>query len=109
MRATCAATSMQNGPILAVPSAAKRDRRTMPDRLNHDGPAGGKVSRMAQKKRQYGSGSLRARGKGWVIRWWETEIGPDGKPQRAFRYEALEEMSRRAASDILAQRMAAAG
>jgi integrase len=62
---------------------------------------------MAQKKRQYGSGSLRARGKGWVIRWWETEIGADGNPQRAFRYEALEEMSRRAASDILAQRMAA--
>jgi integrase len=64
---------------------------------------------MAQKKRQYGSGSLRARGKGWVIRWWETEVGPDGRPRRAFRYEALEEMSRRAASDILAQRLAAAG
>lgn len=65
---------------------------------------------MAQKKkRQYGSGCLIERGKGWAIRWREIEIAPDGTKQRVLRYETLGSMSRREASDILAQRMAAAG
>ena len=44
-----------------------------------------------------------------MIRWRETEIGPGGERKRALRYETLGEMSRRKASDILAQRLAAAG
>ena len=47
--------------------------------LNHEEPTGGKgVSRMARTKRQYGSGCLLKRGRGWAIRWRELEIAPDG-------------------------------
>ena len=64
---------------------------------------------MARSKRQYGSGCLLKRGKGWVIRWREMEIAPDGTTRRALRYETLEPMSRREAGDVLAQRLVAAG
>ena len=51
----------------------------MPPQLNHGGPTRGKdVSRMAHGKRQYGSGCLLKNGKGWVIRWRELEIAPNG-------------------------------
>jgi len=60
-------------------------------------------------KRQYGSGCLLKRGKGWAIRWREKEIAPDGTARRALRYETLGPMSRKDAADILAQRLAAAG
>jgi hypothetical protein len=33
---------------------------------------------MTRSKRQYGSGCLLKRGKGWAIRWRETEIAFDG-------------------------------
>lgn len=76
--------------------------------LNHEEPTRGKgVSRMAQRKRQYGSGCLLEKGKGWAIRWRELEIAPDGTTRRVLRYETLGQMSRRKASDILAQKMAA--
>jgi integrase len=64
---------------------------------------------MARRKRQYGSGCLLAKGKGWAIRWREIEIAPDGTKQRVLRYETLRPMSRREAADILAQKLAAAG
>src|SRR5688500_13048059 len=64
---------------------------------------------MARRKRQYGSGCLLAKGKGWGIRWREIEIAPDGKRKRVLRYETLAPMSRREAADILAQKLAAAG
>ena len=64
---------------------------------------------MARSKRQYGSGCLLKRGKGWAIRWREMEIAPDGTTRRALRYEALGSVSRKEASDLLAQRLAAAG
>jgi integrase len=64
---------------------------------------------MARRKRQYGSGSLLQRGRGWAIRWRELEIAPDGKKQRMLRYENLGEMSRREAANILAQKLAMAG
>ena len=76
--------------------------------LNREEPTRGKVSRMAQRKRQYGSGCLLAKGKGWAIRWREMEIAPDGTKQRRLRYETLGSMSRREAADILAQKLAAA-
>lgn len=77
--------------------------------LNHEEPTRGKgVSRMAQRKRQYGSGCLLEKGKGWAIRWRELEIAPDGTTKRALRYETLGRMSRREASEILAQKVAAA-
>jgi integrase len=63
---------------------------------------------MAQRKRQYGSGCLLEKGTGWAIRWRELEIAPDGTTKRVLRYEALARMSRRKASEILAQKMAAA-
>jgi integrase len=64
---------------------------------------------MARRKRQYGSGCLLSKGKGWAIRWREIEIAPDGKRKRVLRYETLAPMSRREAADILAQKLAAAG
>ena len=63
---------------------------------------------MAQRKRQYGSGGLIEKGKGWAIRWRELEIAPDGTRKRVLRYERLGPMSRREASAILAQKVAAA-
>ena len=78
-------------------------------RLNHEGPTRGKVvSRMAQRKRQYGSGCLIEKGKEWAIRWRELEIAPDGTTKRVLRYERLGPISRRQASEVLAQKMAAA-
>ena len=62
---------------------------------------------MARRKRQYGSGCLLEKGKGWAIRWREIEIAPDGTKRRVLRYETLEPMSRRQAADILAQKLAA--
>jgi integrase len=64
---------------------------------------------MAQSKRQYGSGCLLKRGKGWAIRWRETEIAPDGTRKRVLRYEALGEITRKQASETLNQRITAAG
>jgi integrase len=76
--------------------------------LNHGEPTRGKgVSRMARSKRQYGSGCLLEKGKGWAIRWRELEIAPDGTKKRVLRYEMLGKMSRREASEILAQKLAA--
>ena len=49
------------------------------------------------------------RRRGWVIRWWEVEIAPDGIRQKALRYERLGPMSRKQAAEILSQRTAAAG
>src|SRR5262245_5682889 len=59
--------------------------------LRHEEPTRGKgSSRMARmKRRQYGSGCLLKRGRGWAIRWRELEIAPDGTTRRALRYEAL--------------------
>lgn len=64
---------------------------------------------MTRSKRQYGSGCLLKRGRGWAIRWREMEIAPDGTRRKALRYEALGEVTRKQASDTLAQRVAAAG
>lgn len=64
---------------------------------------------MAQRKRQYGSGCLLQKGKGWAIRWRELEVAPDGTTQRVLRYENLGPMSRKDAADILAQRLVEAG
>lgn len=63
---------------------------------------------MARKKRQYGSGCLFKEGRGWAIRWREVEIAPDGSRRRVLRYEALGEVSRKTASDILAEKLAVA-
>ncbi len=63
---------------------------------------------MARSKRQYGSGCLLKRGKGWAIRWRELEIAPDGTRKKALRYETLGEVTRKEAANALAQRMAAA-
>jgi integrase len=62
---------------------------------------------MAHGKRQYGSGCLLKNGKGWVIRWRELEIAPDGTSRRVLRYERLEPMSRREAAAALARKIAA--
>ena len=64
---------------------------------------------MARTKRQYGSGCLLKRGRGWAIRWREQEIAPDGSKQRRLRYENLGIINRPEAARILAQRLAAAG
>jgi len=65
-------------------------------------------SRMARNKRQYGSGCLLRKGKGWAIRWRELEIAPDGKTRRVLRYESIGAVSSREASQALAQKLAAA-
>jgi len=86
-----------------------RPPRTIVDEPNHEGPTRERVSRMAQRKRQYGSGCLLKRGRGWAIRWRELEIAPMASTRRALRYETLGEVSRRDASEALARRLAAAG
>ncbi|MDE3155106.1 MAG: site-specific integrase [Acidobacteriota bacterium] len=63
---------------------------------------------MARKKRQYGSGCLLRRGRGWAIRWRELEIAPDGAVRKALRYEALGAVSRQEALDVLIGKIAAA-
>jgi integrase len=63
---------------------------------------------MARSKRQYGSGCLLKRGRGWAIRWRETEIAPDGTRRKILRYEALGDVTKKQASDTLAQKLAAA-
>jgi integrase len=64
---------------------------------------------MVPKKRQYGSGCLLKRGKGWAIRWREVEIAPDGTKVRMLRYETLGAIPRREAVQRLAEKLAAAG
>jgi integrase len=83
---------------------------TIGSRLNHEEPTGGKgVSRMARRRRQYGSGCLLKRGRGWAIRWRELEIAPDGTTKKVLRYEALGNISRGEAAEILTQKLATAG
>src|SRR5713101_5124534 len=75
---------------------------TISPRLNHEGPTGGKgVSRMARKRRQYGSGCLIRKGGGWAIRWRELEIGPDGNIRKRLRFEALGKVPRAEAGEKL--------
>ena len=64
---------------------------------------------MARSKRQYGSGCLLRRGKGWAIRWREIEIAPDGTRKKVLQYESLGEVTRKQASETLNQRITAAG
>jgi hypothetical protein len=75
----------------------------------HEEPTRGKgFSRMArQRRRQYGSGCLLKRGRGWAIRWRELEIAPDGTVQKRLRYEALGDVTRKQAAETLAERLAA--
>ncbi len=61
---------------------------------------------MARSKRQYGSGCLLQRGKGWAIRWREFEIAPDGSRTKVLKYEALGEVTRKQAQDTLSERIA---
>jgi integrase len=61
------------------------------------------------KRRQYGSGCLLKRGRGWAIRWREIEIAPDGKTRRWLRYEALGPISQAEARRILGRKVAENG
>jgi integrase len=61
---------------------------------------------MARRKRQYGSGSLFKEGRGWAIRWRELEIAPDGRIKRRLCYEALGNISRAEAGEILRRKLA---
>ena len=82
---------------------------TISPRLNHEEPTGGKgFSPMARKRRQYGSGCLFKRRRGWVIRWRELEIAPDGSVKKTLRYEMLGNIPRSEAADILALKVGAA-
>ena len=83
----------------------------MPSQLQPEEPTRrNERSRVAQRrKRAYGSGSLYRRGKGWVIRWREPEIGRDGTVRRVLRYETLGPISKQQASKALAQRLADSG
>ena len=64
---------------------------------------------MARRKRQYGTGYLIKRGRGWAIRWRELEIAPDGRRRKVLRYETLEDMTKKQASERLNDRIRAAG
>jgi len=72
----------------------------MASELKHEEPTReSECSRMARPKRQYGTGCLIKRRKGWVIRWRELEIAPDGTLRKVLRYEALDEMTKKQASE----------
>ena len=58
------------------------------------------------RKRPYGTGYIRKVGNSWRIRWRETVI-VDGVKRRRLRYENLGQVSKREASRVLAERMAA--
>ena len=60
-----------------------------------------------KRRRQYGSGCLLQRGRGWAIRWRELEIAPDGTVQKRLRYEALGDVTRKEAAATLAERLGA--
>jgi hypothetical protein len=62
---------------------------------------------MARRKRQYGSGSLFKEGGGWAIRWRELEIDPSGTIKKRKCYEALGNISRHDAAEILRGKVAA--
>jgi integrase len=64
---------------------------------------------MARPKRQYGSGALLKRRKGWAIRWRENEIAPDGRKTAVLRYENLGDVSKTEAVRTLRLRVAQAG
>jgi integrase len=64
---------------------------------------------MAHRKRQYGSGSLFKEGRGWAIRWRELQIAPDGASKKRLCYEALGNISRAEAGEILRRKVADAG
>src|SRR6266852_5848856 len=66
-------------------------------------------SRMARRKRQYGSGSLFKEGRGWAIRWRELEIAPDGTIKKRLCYEALGNIPRAEAGEILRRKVAESG
>lgn len=57
-------------------------------------------------KRPYGTGYLKKEGRNWVIRWRETEIGPDGSKCRILHYESLGPVTRTEAAKALAQKLA---
>src|SRR5258706_7711363 len=76
----------------------------------HEEPTGRKdCSRMARRKRQYGSGSLFKEGRGWAIRWREMEIAPNGTIKKRLCYQALGNISRSEASETLRRKMAEFG
>src|ERR1700716_1355444 len=75
----------------------------------HEEPARGKGSRMARRRRQCGSGCLFKEGRGWAIRWREREIAPDGTIEKRLCYEALGNISRAEAGEILRRKMAEFG
>src|SRR5438128_2473583 len=81
----------------------------MGQELNPEESARGKETRMARRKRQYGSGSLLRRGRGWAIRWRGREMTPDGLTKGVLNYENLGVVTRTEAARTLAQRVAAAG
>jgi hypothetical protein len=64
---------------------------------------------MARRKRQYGSGSLFKEGRGWAIRWRQLEIAPDGAIKKRLCYEALGNISRAEAGEILRRKVAESG
>jgi integrase len=64
---------------------------------------------MAHRKRQYGSGSLFKEGRGWAIRWRELEVAPDGTIKKRLCYEALGNISRAEAGEVLRRKVADAG
>jgi integrase len=64
---------------------------------------------MARRKRQYGSGCILETKGGIAIRWRELELAPNGTLRRVLRYETLGQVSRKRATQILAERLAAAG
>lgn len=81
----------------------------MPTELNPEEPTRGKDTRMARSKRQYGSGALLKRGKGWAIRWREYVFAPDGRKTRVLRYENLGDVTKTEAGRTLALRVAQTG
>ena len=65
---------------------------------------------MARKKTTGTAPVLCSReGRGWAIRWREREIAPDGTIKKRLRYEALGNISRADAGEILRRRIAEFG
>jgi len=64
---------------------------------------------MTRTKRQYGSGAVLNRDRGWAIRWREHEFAPDGRKVGVLHYENLGEITKTEAARTLGLRVAQGG
>src|SRR3989449_4320041 len=105
-RMFAAISTVRKNSAMAMLRDAKIDLQREPDEPTDIGKEKKSVAR--KSKRSYGSGCLIKRGRGFTIRWRETEIMPDGGKRLVYRCESLGAVSRKKAVEVLNERIAQA-